>query len=45
MSEKKNAACYEKQTVYEKAGTEIVNAAYEYAKGYVRFLDAAKTER
>lgn len=45
MSEKKNAVCYEKQTVYEKAGEEIVNAAYEYAKGYVRFLDAAKTER
>ena len=45
MSEKKNAICYEKQTVYEKAGEEIVNAAYEYAKGYVRFLDAAKTER
>ncbi len=45
MSEKKNAVCYEKQTVYEKAGKEIVNAAYEYAKGYVRFLDAAKTER
>ena len=31
MSEKKNAVCYEKQTVYEKAGKEIVNAAYEYA--------------
>ncbi len=45
MSENKNAVCYEKQTVYEKAGQEIVNAAYEYAKGYVRFLNVAKTER
>ena len=25
---------YEKKTVYEKAGAEIVAAAYEYAKGY-----------
>ena len=45
MSEKKNPFCYEKQSVYEKAGRETVAAAYEYAKGYVRFLDAAKTER
>ncbi len=36
---------YEKKTVYEKAGKEVVEAAYEYAKGYVKFLDAAKTER
>ncbi len=36
---------YEKQTVYEKAGEKIVAQAYEYAKSYVKFLDAAKTER
>ncbi len=36
---------YEKKTVYEKAGAEIVAAAYEYAKGYTAFLDTAKTER
>ncbi len=36
---------YEKKTVYEKAGTEVVAAAYEYAKDYVKYLDAAKTER
>ena len=36
---------YEKKTVYEKAGAEIVEKAYEYAKGYVKFLDASKTER
>ena len=36
---------YEKKTVYEKAGKEIVAQAYEYAKEYMTFLDAAKTER
>ncbi len=40
-----NHLTYEKKTVYEKAGKEVVEAAYEYAKGYVKFLDAAKTER
>ena len=45
MSEKKNELIYEKKTVYEKAGAEIVEKAYEYAKGYVSFLDASKTER
>ena len=44
MSEKKELI-YEKKTVYEKAGADVVNAAYDYAKGYTRFLDAAKTER
>ena len=36
---------YEKKTVYEKAGANIVKQAYEYAKGYAQYLDAAKTER
>ena len=46
MSEKKtNELTYQKKTVYEKADSEIVAKAYEYAKGYVQFLDAAKTER
>ncbi len=36
---------YEKKTVYEKAGKEIVEKAFAYAKDYVKFLDAAKTER
>ena len=36
---------YRKQTVYEKAGKETVEAAYAYAEGYKRFLDCAKTER
>ena len=46
MSEqKKNELVYEKKTVYEKAGAEVVAKAQEYAKGYVQFLNAAKTER
>ncbi|MBR2722565.1 MAG: aminopeptidase [Clostridia bacterium] len=44
MSERSNLL-YKKQTVYEKAGKEIVEKAYEYAKGYVAYLDASKTER
>ena len=42
---KTNGLVYEKKTVYEKAGAEVVSAAYEYAKGYAAFLDASKTER
>lgn len=42
---KKHSVCYEKKTVYEKADEKIISDAYEYAKGYVKFLDAAKTER
>ena len=45
MEEVKNELTYEKKTVYEKAGAEVVAKAYEYAKDYVKFLDAAKTER
>ena len=44
MAEKQTLT-YEKKTVYEKAGKEVVDAAYAYAKDYVKFLDAAKTER
>ena len=42
---KSDALRYRKQTVYEKAGEKIVREAYDYAKGYVKFLDASKTER
>ncbi|MBR3893837.1 MAG: aminopeptidase [Clostridia bacterium] len=45
MSPKKKNLSYEKKTVYEKAGSKVVTEAYEYAKDYVKFLDAAKTER
>ena len=44
MSENKNLR-YDKKTVYELAGATVVNEAYEYAKNYVKFLDASKTER
>ncbi len=43
MSESKFA--YEKKTVYAKAGDKVVCDAYEYAEGYKKYLDAAKTER
>ena len=36
---------YKKESFYEKFGTNELNAAFEYAKGYAEFLDAAKTER
>ena len=36
---------YKKETVYKKAGKEVVDAAYAYADGYKKFLDDAKTER
>ena len=36
---------YEKKTVYEKAGEGVVKAAFDYAEGYKKYLDAAKTER
>ena len=36
---------YEKKSVYEKVGEEVKTASMRYAEGYMRFLDAAKTER
>ena len=50
MSEKKQSLkseklAYHKKTVYEKAGEKIVREAYDYAEKYMRFLNAAKTER
>ncbi|MBP3395555.1 MAG: aminopeptidase [Clostridia bacterium] len=36
---------YRKKSVYAAAGEEVVQDAYEYAKGYAQYLDAAKTER
>ena len=36
---------YEKKTVYQKASSEVVRAAFDYAEGYKAYLDAAKTER
>ena len=47
MADKKetNPNVYEKKTVFEAAGDKVVTDAYEYAKGYMKFLDGAKTER
>ena len=36
---------YEKKTVYELASAEAVKAAFDYAEGYKKYLDASKTER
>ena len=36
---------YKKKNVFEEASSEKIAAIYEYAKGYVKFLDEAKTER
>ena len=36
---------YKKQSFYDKFGEKELSAAFEYAKGYMKFLDAAKTER
>jgi len=44
MEQIKNLA-YEKKTVYEKAGAEVVAKAFEYAEGYKKYLDLGKTER
>lgn len=36
---------YKKKNVYEEASAEKIKAIYDYADGYMKFLDAAKTER
>ena len=36
---------YEKKTVYERASKQIVEEAFDYAKGYKSYLDGGKTER
>ncbi|MBQ9781308.1 MAG: aminopeptidase [Clostridia bacterium] len=36
---------YKKTNFYEKADEATVKAAYDYAKGYMAYLDTAKTER
>lgn len=42
--ELKEKLFYSKKNVFEHSSTDA-DAAYEYAKNYMRFLDAAKTER
>ena len=36
---------YKKTNFFESAGEDAVKAAYDYAPGYMKYLDAAKTER
>ena len=36
---------YTKKSVYDKLDENMIDNAYEYAKGYMAYLDAAKTER
>ena len=36
---------YKKKNVFEEATPEKVKAIYDYAVGYAKYLDAAKTER
>ena len=36
---------YKKKNIYEEATPEKIKAIYDYAEGYKKFLDAAKTER
>ena len=36
---------YKKKNVYEEANAEKIKAIYDYADGYMKYLDDAKTER
>ena len=36
---------YKKRNVYEEADATLIKSIYDYAVGYMNFLDAAKTER
>ena len=36
---------YKKKNVYEEANAEKIKAIYDYADGYMKYLDEAKTER
>jgi hypothetical protein len=39
------ALSYKKKNIFEDASSEKVKSIYEYADGYMKFLDNAKTER
>ena len=36
---------YKKTNFYEKSDEAAIKAAYDYAPGYMKYLDEAKTER
>ena len=40
-----NSLSYKKKNVFEEASAEEIKAIFEYSKGYMQFLDDAKTER
>lgn len=44
-ADKAKELLYKKESVYVKRDEAHIDSAYEYAKGYTAFLDAAKTER
>ena len=43
--ELKEQLFYKKQSVYEKADEKAIDAAYDFAVDYMKYLDDAKTER
>jgi aspartyl aminopeptidase len=40
-----DALSYKKKNVFEQSSSEEIKQIYDYAKGYMQYLDAAKTER
>ena len=45
LDELKKSLLAEKKDIFAEMTTEKIDAAYEYAKGYMQFLDNGKTER
>ena len=45
LQELKKQLCYKKESVFEARTKKDERATEKYARGYMRFLDAAKTER
>ena len=45
MSELETKLAYKRTNFYEKSDEATIKAAYDYAPGYMKYLDAAKTER
>ena len=43
--ELKEQLFYKKESVYKKADEKIIDAAYDFAVDYMKYLDDAKTER
>ena len=45
ISELESKLSYKRTNFYEKSDEATIKAAYDYAPGYMKYLDAAKTER